>query len=271
LLKGENPVRRQILLTSVGAVAIAGSALAAEPPLQPPPTFTWTGFYLGGQIGWARSNDAANAELSLPLWPRFFAKGYSIVAQGVIGGAHIGYNLQINQWIIGLEGTVDGTSLSGSVSTSASTPNRGPFGTLAASTREDVQGSIRARAGIAWDRVLVYATGGAAFTGISNNYSAILPAAVPASFFGSSGFSKTLAGWTVGGGLEYAVTNNWSLRAEYRYSDFGHYTDFPFSNVAIAPAVFNATTGHRLTEHQVQGGFSYKFDTSPPAPLVAKY
>jgi hypothetical protein len=52
----------------------------------------------------------------------------------VIGGAHIGYNLQINQWVVGLEGTVDGTSLSGSISRSARTPTRGPFGTLAAST-----------------------------------------------------------------------------------------------------------------------------------------
>ena len=94
---------------------------------------------------------------------------------------------------------------------------------------------------------------------------------MPAPFFGSSDISKTRVGWTVGGGLEYAVTNNWSVRAEYRYSDFGRYTDFPFSGVPIAPAVFQATSGHHLTENQVQVGFSYKFDTWPPSPLVAKY
>jgi opacity protein-like surface antigen len=84
-----------------------------------------------------------------------------------------------------------------------------------------------------------------AFTGISNDYSAVLPAV-----FGSSGILQTRAGWTVGGGLEYAVTNNWSVRAEYRYSDFGRYTDFPFAGVPIAPAVFQATLGHHLTENQ---------------------
>jgi outer membrane immunogenic protein len=262
-------MHRQCLLASVAAIAIATSALAAEPPpYLPPMTFTWAGLYLGGQIGYARGDDAANAALNLPLWPRFFTRGYSINPQGVIGGAHIGYNLQINQWVVGLEGTVDGTSLSGSISASARTPTRGPFGTLAASAREDVQGSIRARAGIAWDRLLVYATGGGAFTGISNSYSAALPAAVPTPIFLSLGKSKARAGWTVGGGLEYAVTNNWSVRAEYRYSDFGRYTD-SFAGVVL-PEVFQLTSSHHLTENQVQVGFSYKFDAWPPAPLVDK-
>jgi outer membrane immunogenic protein len=261
----------RIILASFGVVALAGTTCAAEPPsvLPPPPVFTWTGIYIGGQIGYARGTDAANAALNLPIWPRFFTKGYSLNPQGVIGGAHIGYNLQINQWVLGLEGTVEGTSLSGGTSTLARTPARGPFGTLAARTREDVQGSIRARAGFAWDRVLIYATGGAAFTGISDDYSAALPAAVPAPIFLSLSKSQTRAGWTVGGGLEYAITNNWQVRAEYRYSDFGRYTD-SFASVVL-PAVFQSTSGHHLTENQVQAGFSYKFDTRAPYPVVAKY
>jgi outer membrane immunogenic protein len=89
--------------------------------------------------------------------------------QGVIGGAHVGYNLQINQWVLGVEGSVDGTSLSKSVFLSvAGTP-------ATITTRAEDQGSIRARAGIAFDRALIYATGGAAFTGIANNYSAFPP------------------------------------------------------------------------------------------------
>jgi opacity protein-like surface antigen len=69
------------------------------------------------------------------------------------------------------------------------------------------------------------------------------------------------------GGIDYAVTNNWSVRAEYRFSDFGHVTDFPF------PAFTNGrlSVNHHLTENQGQVGFSYKFDTWTPAPLVAKY
>ena len=132
-------------------------------------------------------------------------------------------------------------------------------------SRVDVQGSIRARAGIAFDRALIYATGGAAFTGITNSFSAFAPGLG----FISDSFSKTRAGWTVGGGIEYAVTNNWSVRAEYRFADFGHFTDFPFA--AVLPAGVVVTSQHHLTENQVQVGFSYKFDTLAPAPVVAKY
>jgi outer membrane immunogenic protein len=178
--------------------------------------------------------------------------------QGVIGGAHVGYNLQINQWVLGVEGSVDGTSLNKSVFLSvAGTP-------ATVISRADVQGSIRPRAGIAFDRAFIYATGGAAFTGITNSYSAFPH---NPGFLLQDSISQTRAGWTVGGGLEYAVTNNWSVRAEYRYSDFGHVTDSPF------PAFTNGllSVDHHLTENQVQAGFSYKFDTWTPSSVVAKY
>jgi outer membrane immunogenic protein len=251
---------RQFLLASVGAIALTGSAFAADltPPPPPVPIFTWTGLYLGGQVGYAWGHDAANAFIPVAgiLIPA------SINPQGVIGGAHIGYNLQYNQWLVGVEGTVDGTSLQGSTSLFS------PFGSVTANSREEIQGSIRARAGIVWDRFLIFATGGAAFTGISNNYSAFLPAL---SLSQSSNVSKTRSGWTVGGGLEYALTNNWSVQVEYRYSDFGHYTDFPFAGVSAVGAVFQASSGHHLTENQVQAGLSYKFDSFPLAPVVARY
>jgi outer membrane immunogenic protein len=262
--QGGSLMRRQLFLASVGAIALTGSSFAADlPSLAPPPAylppvpvFSWTGLYVGGQIGYAWDHDAANG--FVPALGLFVPA--SINPNGVIGGMHIGYNLQINQWVAGLEGTVDGTSLKGTTNLFT------PLGTVTAKSREDVQGSIRARAGIAWDRFLVYATGGAAFTGIDNDYTA----SVPPTFLYSR-VTKTRSGWTVGGGLEYAVTNNWSLQAEYRYSDFGHYTDFPFAGLSVAPVAFQATSGHHLTENQVQAGFSYKFDSLAPAPVVAKY
>jgi len=250
----------RIILASAGAMAIAGSAFAADlpsraapPPYLPPvPVFTWTGLYVGGQIGYAWGRDNADFTTLNPAAP-FLSVSYS--PQGVIGGAHAGYDLQISQWVIGLEGSVDGTSLRHGVPFDPCCPP------MQGGTRADVQGSIRARAGIAFDRVLLYGTGGAAFTGITNNYSLGAP------FFVSEGISKTRAGWTVGGGLEYAVTSNWSVRAEYRYSDFGGFTDFPFAAVAGGPL----SVQHHLTENQVQAGFSYKFDSWAPGPVVAKY
>ena len=251
-------MRRQFLLASVGAIALAGSAYAADMPSPPPaylppvPIFSWTGIYVGAQAGYAWGNDSING--GIPASGAFFPGNLS--PQGIIGGGHVGYNLQINQWVAGLEGTVDGSSFSGSSS----------LGSVAASTAENIQGSICIRAGYAYDRFLAYVTGGAAFTSISNNYSAfVAPGAV------SSGITRSRAGWTVGGGLEYALTNNWSVRVEYRYSDFGKYTDYAFGGVTTVPAVYSAAAGHHLTENQVQAGVSYKFDTLAPAPVLAKY
>ncbi|HUI21126.1 MAG TPA: outer membrane protein [Methylocella sp.] len=258
-------MRRQLLLASVGAIAVSGTAFAADltPPPAPAPIFSWTGLYVGGQIGYAWDKDPTDA--SLGAGGILLSDSFSNNPQGVIGGAHIGYNLQINQWLIGFEGSVDGTSISQTTFD--------PFSGLTVSTRADIQGSIRARAGVAFDRVLVYATGGAAFTGIDDNYTDTLGriTGLPGV---SEDISKTRAGWTVGGGLEYAVTNNWSVRAEYRYSDFGHYTDYPFVTFVtpVPPAVFGGGSlfiQHHLTENQVQVGFSYKFDSL--APVVAKY
>jgi outer membrane immunogenic protein len=257
-------MRRQILLASVGAIAIAiaGSAVAADlrpPPvyLPPPPIFSWTGLYMGGQIGYAWGSDPINeVDQTGATAPAFF----NIQPNGVIGGAHVGYNLQIAQWVAGLEGTVDGSSLSGTAS------DVQPTGGVAMSVRTEVQGSIRARVGVAFDRVLIYGTGGVAFAGFDDNYSGAGP-----TFSLNEQDSKTRTGWTVGGGIDYAVTNNWSIGVEYRYSDFGRSTDYP--SIAGAGGVItdgNVFFTHHLTESQVQAIFSYKFSPAP-APVIAKY
>ena len=257
-------MRRQFFLASAGALALTGPALAADlappPPayLPPPPIFTFTGLYVGAQVGYAWAHDSAN--VFVPALPGGF--DYSIQPKGVIGGFHVGYNLQYNQWLLGAEGTVDGTSLRGTTGLFT------PLFAASVSSREIVQGSIRLRAGYVWNRLLIYATGGAAFSGIHNGYDA-----VSAIDFGlDQTIDRTRAGWTVGGGLEYAITPLWSVRAEYRYSDFGHFTDFPFAGLTTNPTLYTVTSGHHVTENQVQAGVSYKLDLTPPAPpVVAKY
>jgi len=165
-------------------------------------------------------------------------------------------------WVIGIEGSVDGTSVQKSL-TFPFINQIGPLGIANVSTSSAVQGSVRARIGLAFDRVLLYATGGAAFAGIEKEYTTSVPV------FISESITQTRSGWTVGGGLEYAVTNNWSIRAEYRYSDFGHLIDYPFA-VFISPFGL-LSVQHHLTQNQVQFGISYKFDTMAPVPVVAKY
>ena len=271
-------MRRQMFLATVGAIALIGSAFAADlapppPAYVPPAPYSWTGLYVGVQVGYVWGKDPADTTFITPAAgpipsiafipgaPVYLNDSVGNNPQGVIGGAHIGYNLQINQWVAGLEGTVDGTSISRSVFD--------PFSGLTLGTQAPVQGSIRLRAGVAWDRFLVYATGGAAFTGIQDNYTDTtgFVTGVPGA---TENISKTRAGWTVGGGLEYAVTDNWSVRAEYRYSDFGHYTDYPLTTYVV-PAGVVLNVQHHLTENQVQVGLSYKFGSAAAAPVVAKY
>lgn len=236
-------IRRPLLL--LAGLAAAAPAFAGDlPPYSPPPApapfvpaYSWTGLYLGGQIGYGWGTD------TLTVFPFGFGTNFS--PNGVLGGAHVGYNFQMNQFVAGLEGDVEGTGISRKFS---------PGGVLY-STQIPVQGSIRGRLGVALDRVLLYATGGAAFAGFDTSYTG----------FGYNASSQSRAGWTVGGGIEYAVTDNWSVRAEYRYADFGHLTDF--TSFVFGPG---STVTHHETENAIRAGFSYKFDGFGPPPF-AKY
>jgi outer membrane immunogenic protein len=233
---------RKLLLASAGLLAIAAAAQAADLPYRaappvyapPPPIFTWTGAYVGAQIGYEFGSDHAR----VPGLP-----GVGSTPNGVVGGAHVGYNYQIGMFVAGIEGDMNGANYHGG--TFYPTIGAG------ANSRVGIDGSARGRVGLAFDRALVYATGGAAFAGLQNSYVG------PGGAF--SQFNHSSVGWTVGGGLEYAVTNNWSIRAEYRYTDYGRVTDFP----AAVPVV------HHDTDNRLQAGFSYKFDMF--SPIAAKY
>jgi outer membrane immunogenic protein len=234
---------RKFLLPAA-ALAAAAPALAADlapPPVYTPaaPLFTWTGVYLGAQIGYAWGTD------TLTVFP--FGFGTNFTPNGVVGGGHIGYNLQLNQFVAGLEGDIEGTGIS---------RNFSPGGVIY-NTNIPVQGSIRGRLGVAFDRALLYVTGGAEFAGFDTSYS------------GAGAFdqgSHTQTGWTIGGGIEYAVTGNWSVRAEYRYADFGHLAD-PTPNTFGSGSFVN----HHETENAVRAGVSYKFDSFGWTPAAAPY
>ncbi len=269
---------KQFLLASAGAIAIAGSAFAAEPaPIPPPPPpFTWSGVYLGGQIGYAWGKDNVSwsgTANDLDLAGGKFGEG----PQGVIGGAHLGWNIQPNHWFVfGIEASVDGAGLNKSVVVPMADFAQDTFGSLTASAKAGVQGSVRGRLGIAFDRLLLYGTGGVAVTSYNTSYYD-----TTGFFTGFPGTNDTIsvtrAGFTAGGGIEYAITDNWSVRAEYRYSNFGHVTDYPFSNPNAfvsfnqnapfpAPAGGFVVVRHNPDQSQVQVGFSYRFDMMVPPP-----
>lgn len=207
--------RTNLSRTSTAAAAVVflglGAANAADlsipykaPPFVPPAVFSWTGFYLGGAVGYAWGNDHLLEYFTANDAFTGFEKRYS--ASGALGGIYGGGNYQFGHTVIGLEGDIEAANLRGNWND----PLVGGAGT----TVLKWQGSVRGRLGYAADSVLLYGTGGVAFGNVSHTYTNQL-----------TGIDETTSsmrtGWTAGAGIEYAVTQSMLLRAEYRYTDYG--------------------------------------------------
>lgn len=228
---------RTILFAAVALYALAGTVMAADLPsrraapaayIPPPAMFAWTGFYAGLDIGYAWQNARAvnTAFAPAPLVG-------SPSPRGVIGGGFIGYNYQLGAIVLGVEGDVEGSGVSAS----------GPFGARLGQT---IRASARGRLGYAFDRALFYATGGVAIANVTFR-------APWFPFPAAGGASATRAGWTVGGGLEFAFTPNWTGRVEYRYSDLG-------TASFAAPLPLGAANAVRIRDNAVRAGVAYKFN-----------
>jgi outer membrane immunogenic protein len=225
---------KKLLLSSAIVIAAISTASAADlsrpmytkaPPVAPY-AFSWTGFYVGPNIGgkWAHTDDTLNVGgASLGLG--------STTDSTVIGGGQIGYNWQMGQWVVGLEGDIDAQHWS--------TTRLLLGGTFTADSHWEA--SIRGRIGYTWDRVLLYATGGAAFTqlNVGTNIGA-----------GLVSDDQTIVGGTVGGGIEYAVTNNISLGVEGRWTFYGD------NNFNGGPGV---TQNVKLDTTEVLGKLNFHF------------
>jgi outer membrane immunogenic protein len=248
---------RKLFTSSVVFAALSGVAMAADlpsrapPPVYvPPPAFAWTGVYAGGEVGYQFGT--LNSSFLTNPGGAFLAGIPAFNSNGVVGGAHLGINAQMSQFVVGVEADIEGAGVKGS-STAAT-----PFGAASFSVREDVESTLRARAGYAWDRVLVYGTGGLAIADFINHYQSPL---------GLDSDPHTRFGWTAGGGVEFAVDNNWSVRGEYRYTTFGSTND-----VLAVSSAGAAQVKWRESDNSVRVGFSYKFGAAaPPPPVVAKY
>jgi outer membrane immunogenic protein len=222
---------RQILSAVVSAavlsIACSSAAFAAPPPAA---VFNWTGFYAGLNAGGFRSS--ANADTSTTCTPAqcyfinpnttnlFNATGAQRdTPSGFIGGAQAGFNWQMGNLVTGLETDFQSFKQNGSGSGTAVIPSLAPSTlTVLQSFSTDWLWTLRPRLGIASSNWLFYATGGLAVTKVNANW---LFVDVFADTEAAS-MSKTKAGWTIGGGAEYALLNGWSLKAEYLHLDFGN-------------------------------------------------
>ena len=276
---------RKVLLSTVAIVAISGTAFAADLPsrrappvyIPPPvPVFTWTGFYIGGDIGYQFGKDTATLRAPTGQSVSYLVGKHD----GVVGGGHVGYNFSTQSLlggaaggiagipfvggfggaggVIGIEGDVTGSNYRGAVIFP------GAIGYRDAS-QEEIGGSVRGRIGIAVDRALFFATGGVAFGQFTDHPSVFAPTGVGSIASVGNNSTHDKIGYTVGGGVEYAITTAWSLRAEYRYSDFGSYTDLNPTGLGFF------TERHKDIVQRATVGFSYKFENPVVAPVVARY
>jgi outer membrane immunogenic protein len=204
----------------------------------PLPVYTWTGFYAGVQGGWSGIDD--KQALSSPT----FALPVHDSPDGGVFGGHAGYNFQAGKIVFGVEGDFEGNT------TDSKFVIGTPFVNTTGSERLEWQASVRGRLGWAVDRALLYGTGGWAVGQFSDKYN------TAGTTFHET-VDSTRNGWTLGGGIEYALGHNLSARVEYRYTDWGNHTNH--LNVFLAPP---GISKDEITEQTVRVGISYHISPS---------
>ncbi|MDF2984005.1 MAG: hypothetical protein K0Q69_3777 [Devosia sp.] len=217
---------KTIALSSVLLIGAACAANAADLIIEDAPAADlavvgdWTGAYVGGHLGWVSGN------VDWELVPPTDEGSYGI--DGWLLGAQAGYNWQMDTFVLGLEGDV---------SLGDVTSDLDETGFI--ERQINWEASLRARAGVSLDAILLYATAGVA---VANSTTEI---------FGFADDTQTHIGWTVGVGAEAMVSENVSVKAEYRYSDFGA-ADY---ELLPTPLVSDST----ITSHSITAGVNFHF------------
>lgn len=238
------------------AVALAaGAAQAADLPsrkapppayVPPPPMITWTGFYVGLNLGggWQERNNVNN-------WWGGWGGNNGGSSGGVVGGGQIGYNFQLTpMFVVGVEADFQGTTM-GSNNNNNNWWLFG-FANPGGAPRIDWYGTVTGRAGItlsAWPTLLIYGKGGFAYGDVRQAW-----------------WNATQTGWTAGGGVEWMFMPNWSAKVEYGYHELsgGNNNGFNFGL-----GVNNVNNRTRF--HVVRAGLNYHFNWGSPAPVLASY
>ncbi len=298
------------LLLSATAIALAATAsvaLAADLPSRkeapvytppPPPPPMWTGFYVGANIGGGWKSNNGNTNTFVPytdtvLGGVFLLPGGGSTSNnsgGVVGGGQIGYNYQFGSSIvIGVETDFQGTSIGsgGNGNTVAILPGLVPGSALVPlATGNNVGssipwfGTVRGRAGfLVTPTLLVYGTGGFAYGGVHASAAHALGAvanntALP-TFGGVGNFSDTATGWTAGGGLEWMIAPNWSVKAEALYYDLGsvEFASSPVGALSGNTVSFANSPSTRVRYDGViaRAGINYHLNWGSAAPIMAKF
>ena len=266
---------KRLFLGSVALVALnlgTSAAFAADrpvpayaPPPPPPPAYTWSGCYAGASAGTSNGTSTHYTTAGSVLTPNTALPAAAIGANitdsfnlsGFIGGGQLGCNWQWGAWVFGIEGDGSATNKEGQAFETFLVPflgaNRGGW---IAQTQERWLVTARGRLGLTnfwWfgPNTLLYVTGGGAWAKIDT--SEFLSGV---SINRSHQESNTRGGWTVGGGLEYALGYGWSVKSEFLYVKFDNFTTFgaaPFTPLIVSPREV------KLEDYIWRAGLNYKF------------
>jgi outer membrane immunogenic protein len=255
-------MKRLALVVAASTTIFAAPAVAADlraaPVRAPAPyvvaPFSWSGCYIGVQGGgaWGESrhiNQVGGVNTNI-------TNTYDV--DGFLIGPTVGCNYQIGGFVLGIEGDWSWSSKEGEGR------NIAPFSTLAiGQTRENWLATIRGRLGWAFDRWMIYATGGGAFAEVEAR-------SVPDAITGVAPFgeTRTRSGWTVGGGFEWAFAPNWSAKIEYLHVELENEGYFLTPPVGFA----NRAGGVPLHNDIVRAGINYRFSFGGwGGPVTASY
>jgi outer membrane immunogenic protein len=250
---------RSLLASFATLIALTvAPAMAADmrmPVKAPPPVaasvYNWSGFYIGAHVGgtWGDKDwpltDSNAVFLLFPGFPHFGSHDVS----GLIAGGQIGFNWQApgSNWVLGIEAQASWSNADGEHTIDA----------LGFRTDVEWLGTVTGRLGYAFDRVLVYAKGGFAFA--HDQHELFFLGGSPSLFT-----DKTRTGWTVGGGAELALWQNWSAKLEYNYMDFGK-KDVTFTDT-VNDVFLTFNVDQQI--HVVKLGINYRLGGGP---VVARY
>ena len=262
---------KRFVLAALCGTALVSAADAADLAARAPmytkapvaQVYDWTGFYIGGNVGYAHSHMSASDQsfsaisgagtLALP--------DSSSNSNGFTGGGQIGYNYQIGQTVLGVEGDFN---YIGAKANNIYAINLTPVSSVNASDslKSDWFATVRGRVGYSFGAFMPYITGGVAFmhTKAEVSINDVLVGVGPATYDASQ--SKTLVGYAVGVGGEYALDKNWSIRGEYLHMGFGGQDYDLNSNLNIGTLGSFAVTGHERVKSDydiARVGVNYRF------------
>ncbi len=242
---------------SLGMLALGAPALGADLPAKAPPLVTpaydWSGFYIGVFGGGGYGNHNLNNSLG----PAGFADfTYNYDSSGAVGGGEVGYQVQSGSYVVGFEADGMWSGIKGS----DRFRSFDAFGNASNdATSLSWAGTVRARGGIALDRLMLFFTGGWAYGDLQHTNTDSVPA------LGIDTFNNHRSGLTAGAGIAYAITNNVIGKFEYRYYDFGSFTRGATATGFTPNGQLPYTIAS--TYSVITLGLDYKFG----GPVVAKY